>query len=83
MCVYGDRASREKKRMMHARNKKALKFSVSNNGELFYRHKRKGKASIGSFGTLNTMPNIQLHITSFLKSTDIRRSFTSVHSEYQ
>ena len=36
---YCDGASRERKR------KKALKFSVSNKGELFYRQNRKGKAS--------------------------------------
>ena len=44
-CVSGkycDGASRERRRAIR---KKALKFSVSNKGELFYRQKRKGKAS--------------------------------------
>ena len=36
-----DGASKERKRTIR---KKALKFSVSNKGELFYRQKRKGKA---------------------------------------
>ena len=38
---YCDGASKERKRTMR---KKALKFSVSSRGELFYRQKRKGKA---------------------------------------
>ena len=38
---YCDGASRERKRTIR---KKALKFSVSSIGELFYRQKRKGKA---------------------------------------
>eukprot|EP00731_Ephydatia_muelleri_P000058 Em0001g58a len=39
---YCDGASKERKRTIR---KKALKFSVSSRGELFYRQKRKGKAS--------------------------------------
>ncbi|KAL5503220.1 hypothetical protein EMCRGX_G010137 [Ephydatia muelleri] len=40
---YCDGASRERKRTIR---KKALKFSVSNKGELLYRQKRKGKAKV-------------------------------------
>ena len=39
---YCDGASRERKRTIR---KKALKFSVSNKGEIFYRQERKGKSS--------------------------------------
>ena len=39
---YCDGASKERKWTIR---KKALKFSVSSRGELFYRQKRKGKAS--------------------------------------
>ena len=42
---YCDGASKERKRTIR---KKALKFSVSSRGELFYRQKRKGKANMCS-----------------------------------
>ena len=40
---YCDRATKERKRTIR---KKAMKFSVSSRGKLFYKQKKKGKASL-------------------------------------